>query len=143
MECLSARFADGDQGDVELGLPSGYPVPLKMGVDADREGREYVLLQLKGLEEIVTGHRTYHAVVAVEMYLSPADRTVDEMRVLHAWLEERLSEVDREGLNDVESSAAIRRFLVIGPVRVDPAKEVAAQEGVFAVSWDVTVPVQF
>lgn len=140
--CLTAGFRK-DKGNPEKGVPDGFPVPLKMAVDEDREGAEYALFQEGEMEEIVAGYRTYHAGVNVELYLSAHDRTADEIHVLQAWMEERLREVDKAGLNAVESAQPYRNFLVIGKVRVGPAKEVTAQDGMFTVTWEVTVPVQF
>lgn len=140
--CLMARFQE-DKGSPARGLPDGFPVPLKMAADEDREGKEYALFQVGEMEEVVAGHRTYHAGVAVELYLDAHDRTADEIHVLQAWMEERLKEVDRAGLNSVESAQPYRNFLVIGKVRLGPAKDAAAGEGTFAVTWDMTVPVQF
>lgn len=71
------------------------------------------------------------------------DRTADEIRMLQAWMEERLKEVDRAGLNAVESLRPYRNFLVIGKVRLGPAQDAAAEEGAFAVTWKMTAPVQF
>ena len=42
--CLEARFQE-DRGNTERGIPDGFPVPLKMAVDEDREGKEYALFQ--------------------------------------------------------------------------------------------------
>lgn len=58
-------------------------------------------------------------------------------------LREMLREVDRTALNAVESTLPYRNFLVIGKVRLGPAKDAAAQEGAFSVTWEMTVPVQF
>lgn len=143
MECLKARFQEADKAMPEFSLPGGFPVPLKMGVDEDKDGKEYVLFQLGELEEIVPGNRTFHAGVSVELFLSADDRTADEMRIIQAWLEERLKEVDKAGLNALEEEVSYRHFYVIGAVRVDPAQDVTAEEGAYAVTWKMTVPVQF
>lgn len=137
IECLRARF------DEDKNSPDGFPIPLKMGVDEDREGQEYALFQVSELDEIIAGHRTFHAGVSVDLFLCPGDRTTDEIRVMQAWLEDGLRKVDREGLNAVEGAASMRNFLVIGPVRLAPAEEVAAHDSVMAVGWKMTVPVQF
>ncbi len=137
MECLRARFKEDENS------PDGFPIPLKMGVDEDREGKEYALFQVSELGEIIPGHRTFHAGVSVDLFLCPEDRTTDEIRVIQAWLEEGLRKVDCEGLNAVEKSASMRNFLVIGAVRLVPAEEVAAHDSVIAVGWKMTVPVQF
>ena len=140
--CLEARFQE-DRGNTERGIPDGFPVPLKMAVDEDREGKEYALFQAAEMEEIVAGYCTYHAGISVELHLDANDRTADEIRMLQAWMEERLKEVDRAGLNAVESPLPYRNFLVIGKVRLGPAQDAAAEEGAFAVTWKMTVPVQF
>ena len=49
--CLEARFQE-DRGNTERGIPDGFPVPLKMAVDEDREGKEYALFQAAEMEEI-------------------------------------------------------------------------------------------
>lgn len=140
--CLEARFQE-DRGDPARGIPDGFPVPLKMAVDEDREGKEYALFQVAEMEEIVAGYRTYHAGISVDLHLDANDRTADEIRMMQAWAEERLKEVDRAGLNAVESTRPYRNFLVIGKVRLGPAQDAAAEEGAFAVTWKMTVPVQF
>ena len=140
--CLEARFQE-DRGDPARGIPDGFPVPLKMAVDEDREGKEYALFQVAEMEEIVAGYRTYHAGIAVDLHLDANDRTADEIRMMQAWAEERLKEVDCAGLNAVESTRPYRNFLVIGKVRLGPAQDAAAEEGAFAVTWKMTVPVQF
>lgn len=94
--CLEARFQE-DRGNTERGIPDGFPVPLKMAVDEDREGKEYALFQAAEMEEIVAGYCTYHAGISVELHLDANDRTADEIRMLQAWMEERLKEVDRAG----------------------------------------------
>lgn len=142
MECLQARFQEADKALPEFGLPGGFPVPLKMEVDEDKEGAEYVLFQVEELDEIVAGNRTYHAEVSVELYLSAHDRTADEVRVMQAWLEERLLEVDKAGLNALEE-VPYRHFYVIGTVRLVPGKGVEAREEAYAAAWRMTVPVQF
>lgn len=48
--CLEARFQE-DRGNTERGIPDGFPVPLKMAVDEDREGKEYALFQAAEMEE--------------------------------------------------------------------------------------------
>ena len=141
--CLQARFQDADKAVPSLGIPGGFPVPLKQAVDEDREGPEYVLFQVDELEEIVKGHGTYHVGISVVLYLSPNDRTADEIRVVQAWLEERLKEIDLAGLNGVESHVPVRNFLVIGAVRLSPAQPVTAEDSVLAQVWKITVPVQF
>ncbi len=131
------------QGEHGTGDSRWFPVPLKMAVDEDREGKEYALFQAVEMEEIVAGYRTYHAGISVELHLDANDRTADEIRMLQAWMEERLEEVDRAGLNAVESPRPYRNFLVIGKVRLGPAQDAAAEDGAFAVTWKMTVPVQF
>lgn len=143
MECLKARFQAADKAVPEFGLPGGFPVPLKMGVDEDKEGAEYVLFQVEELDEIVAGNRTYHAEVSVELYLSAHDRTADEARVMQAWLEERLREVDKAGLNALEEKVPYRHFYVIGAVRLEPGKGENPQEEMYMATWKMTVPVQF
>lgn len=140
--CLEARFQE-DEGDPERNLPGGFPVPLKMAVDEERDGKEYALFQIGEMEEIVAGYRTYHAGISVDLHLDANDRTADEIHVLQAWMEERLREVDRAGLNAVESTRPYRNFLVIGKVRLEPAQDAAAGDGAFAVTWKMTIPAQF
>ena len=87
--CLEARFQE-DRGGPARGIPDGFPVPLKMAVDEDREGKEYALSQVAAMEEIVAGYRTYHAGISVDLHLDANDRTADEIRMMQAWAEERL-----------------------------------------------------
>lgn len=68
--CLEARFQE-DRGNTERGIPDGFPVPLKMAVDEDREGKEYALFQAAEMEEIVAGYCTYHAGISVDLHWTP------------------------------------------------------------------------
>lgn len=139
---LEARFQE-DMGGPARGIPDGFPVPLKMAVDEDREGKEYALFQVAEMEEIVAGYRTYHAGISVDLHLDANDRTADEIRMMQAWAEERAEGSGPRRAECRGEYAALSEFPGYWQGEAGAAQDAAAEEGAFAVTWKMTVPVQF